>query len=517
MDSHILESFSKRVGAIASTYDTDVVLVLGKGPSVDDLDRDSLKGNFVVALNDASRFLPADVTLFHEEWAKDAIAKAGFQSKLYVTPLDFAPDSGEVVNVPYRPLANDEADIMMSRILNRHDFALEEVMLLSALEIARIIADERRHKQTVYLLGFDFNPERGFSKEASGGFEPGLDRDRSAGVEIQEHFLRNALYMLKESVLDVVHVGNLDVSRLSVLELNAKFSRSPGLAPSTTIADEHEVLITAEITTNHFGDRNRLERLIREAHAAGADLVKLQKRNVDTFYSPEQLAAPYVSPFGSTFGDYRRALELDEDDFRFVEGLTRELGIRWFTSILDEESFRFMSQFDMAAVKLPSTISEHTNYLSLVAQTYTGPLVLSTGMTDQAYEGWVLRTFGAQQTLYLMHANSAYPTPDHDCNVGVVRHYSMLAEEHPNIIPAYSSHDFGWMASALAVAAGARMVEKHVKLGNTDWAHFDAVAVDLTTTAFKEYVENVRRAQTIAGSSVKRVTASEHHKYTISK
>lgn len=461
--------------------------------------------------------MPADVALFHEDWAKRGIAEAGYRSKLYVTPLDFHPVRGEVFSAPYQPLTNDAADIMMSRVLDANDFVIGEVMLLSALEVARIVAEQRGRKQVVYLLGFDFSPELGFSRGASAGFEPGLDRDRAASVSIQQHFLRNALYMLKDSLLEVVHVGEYDFSALSVAGLNARFAPLPALRSSKPRREEQEVLIIAELTTNHFGDRDRLERLIRAAHAAGVDYVKVQKRDVDTFYSKEQLTAPYVSPFGSTFGDYRRALELGEDDFRFIEGLTDELGIGWYASVLDEPSFRFMSQFDMAMVKLPSTISEHTEYLSLVARTYQGRLVLSTGMTNQAFEEWVLQTFSDQRTLYLMHANSAYPTPEHDCNIGVVRHYNALAERYPHIIPGYSSHDFGSMASVLAVAAGAGMVEKHVKLGNTEWAHFDAVAVDVTTSAFKEYVQDIRRAQTIVGSSVKCVTASEHHKYVVAR
>jgi N-acetylneuraminate synthase len=71
----------------------------------------------------------------------------------------------------------------------------------------------------------------------------------------------------------------------------------------------------------------------------------------------------------------------------------------------------------------------------------------------------------------------------------------------------------GWKASALAVAAGARMVEKHVKMGNTEWAHFDAVAVDLSTPDFKDYVDHIRETEMILGSGVKQINQSEHHKY----
>lgn len=177
-----------------------------------------------------------------------------------------------------------------------------------------------------------------------------------------------------------------------------------------------------------------------------------------------------------------------------------------------------MEEFSPSLVKLPSTISEKKEYLEFVADNYTGSLVISTGMTDKAYENWLLETFTRQESLYLLHCNSAYPTPDEHTNIGVVRHYAQLASRlestaGPRIVPGYSSHDYGWMASALAVAAGAGMVEKHVKLGNTEWAHFDAVAVDLLTEDFQEYVNNVRRAQIHVGSTEKRIMASEHHKY----
>jgi N-acetylneuraminate synthase len=69
----------------------------------------------------------------------------------------------------------------------------------------------------------------------------------------------------------------------------------------------------------------------------------------------------------------------------------------------------------------------------------------------------------------------------------------------------------------LAVASGARMLEKHVKLGDVDWVHFDKVALDLKTDSFKNYVKAVREAEVALGSPVKRVLASEHHKYEVVK
>ena len=479
----------------------------------------------MIGVNDAERVHPTDITIFYEDWVAESLQDDGFRSQAYVTSTDFTAPDRQVVRLPFQPLSNDQEDLVLLRFQNREEIAIEEAIFLTALEIARAMADQKGRTQTVYMVGFDFTASAGHAKAATTQYAPPLNSRRGAGIEMQEHIFRNALYTLQDSNLDLHHVGRREFSDITAEDLNHRHriqvteSPRPELpgaqAPDDGVPEMPQVEVTAEITTNHFGDLDRLERLVRAAHAAGADWVKVQKREVETFYTPEQLAQPYKSPFGSTFGDYRLQLELDEGGFRFLDELCRGLGISWFASVLDQPSFEFMMELEVPLIKLPSTISEHREYLRFVAENYTGSLVLSTGMTDSDYEQWVLETFQKQKRLYLLHCNSAYPTPDEHTNIGVVRHYAELAKEHPQIVPGYSSHDFGWLASALAVAAGAQMVEKHVKLGNTEWAHFDAVAVDLTTDAFKEYVDAVRKAQLHVGSTVKRITESEHHKYRV--
>lgn len=504
-------------------YDTDTIVILGKGPSADSVSNRVFDDSVVIGINDAERIQPTDITIFHENWVADSLKDDGLRSKAYITSTEFEEPGHTVVKLPYKPLSNDEEDIMLSRFQNREEIAIEEAMFLTGLEVARNIADQKGKKQTVYMIGFDFTPESGNARAANTQYTPEMTSHRKAGVELQQYILRNALYVLEDSNLDVHHVGSHEFSNLTPEALNERFHVEVSEpTPKDSEGEELEipaVEITAEITTNHFGDLDRLEQLVRTAHAAGADWVKVQKRDVEHFYTPEQLAAPYKSPFGTTFGDYRHQLELDKEGFKFLDELTKDLGIKWFASVLDKPSFEWMmEELDIPLVKLPSTISRKKDYLEYVAQNYTGSLVISTGMTGKDYEDWLLETFTKQDTLYLLHCNSAYPTPDEHTNIGVVRHYAELADQQadkpgPRIVPGYSSHDYGWMASALAVAAGAGMVEKHVKLGNTEWAHFDAVAVDLTTDKFKEYVDNVRQAQVHVGSTEKKITASEHHKY----
>lgn len=505
-----MEHFWRQIDDIASIFSTDTIFVLGKGPSADLINPAVFANSLVIGLNDAERIAPADITIFHEEWVERSVRENGFRSRLYVCPGAFSPDHGKAVQVPYAPMANDGADVMMQRLFS-DDFVIEEVMFLSALKIARRISELRGRKQTVYMVGFDFDATGGYSSAISRDFSSGLEDEKIARIGPQEFYFVHTLYMLRSEDIEIHHVGQRIFSTLTPKELDALF-RSDTERKSGSSANSN-LSIVAELTTNHFGDRHRLERLIRAAKAGGADYVKLQKRNVETFYSRDQLAGRFVSPFGPTFRDYRHALELDLEDFAFVDRLCAELEIGWFVSVLDEHSYRYLQPLQPKMIKLPSTISEHRDYLRHVAESFAGEIVLSTGMTDSEYEAWVLEAFKNTNRLYLLQCNSAYPTPLHDCSIGVIRRYRDLARNHPHIVPGYSSHDIGWLGSVLAVAAGAQMIEKHVKLGNTEWAHFDAVALDLTTSAFRDFVDKVREAELIVGDEEKRVNESEHHKY----
>ncbi|MBE1515761.1 N-acetylneuraminate synthase family protein [Nesterenkonia halotolerans] len=519
MTNRTTDDISSLAADIASRYTTDTIVILGKGPSAEEVHSRVFEGNLTIGINDAERIHPMDISIFYEDWVAESVQAEGMRSQAYVTSTDLMAPGRRIVKLPFQPLSNDEEDLILLRFQNREEIAIEEAIFLTALEVARTVAESKGRTQTVYMVGFDFTPASGHAKSATTTFAPDLDSRRAAGIAMQEYVLRNALYTLEDSELSVHHVGTKDFSSLGPKELNEQHNVSVTAPAQPTVRaaapETRGVEVTAEITTNHFGDFDRLEKLVRAAHEAGADWVKVQKRDVASFYTREQLAQPYRSPFGSTFGEYRNQLELDHEGFRFLDDLCADLGIGWFASVLDQPSFEFMLDLNVPMIKLPSTISEHKQYLSHVAQRYTGSLVLSTGMTDHRYEEWVLETFKKQDKLYLLHCNSAYPTPDEHTNVGVVRHYTELAKEHPQIVPGYSSHDFGWMASALAVAAGARMVEKHVKLGNTEWAHFDAVAVDLNSDDFTEYVAAIRKAEVLVGSTQKQITDSEHHKYQV--
>lgn len=511
----MMEDFLNQIKNIASTLKTDNIIVLGKGVSVDSVDLAALSKFFIIGINDAERIIPCDVSVFHEEWVVKSLEDNHFNSEHYITSVDF--QSSKRINkilTGYSPIQQNEIDVMVGSLVRNLDdaiFNLDEILFFSALKISRYLSKFTEKKLNVYMIGFDFDTSSGYSKYINVDYSVNKNDLKESRINPQEHYFLNALYMLKDSELSINHVGYKNYSSISPEDFNNKFlPLQPFNQPQTS---QYEILITAELTTNHFGDRKRLEKMVRLAHSSGANYIKVQKRDIYTIYSHEQLNSKYISPFGTTFEDYRKQLELDYDDFIFLDNLCKKLNIEWFTSVLDKVSLDFILQFDPKIIKIPSTISDHKDYIEYVANNFNGEIVLSTGMTDIKYEKWVLETFKNVEKVYLMHTNSAYPTPDSDCNVSVVRHYHDLSKKYKNVIPAYSSHDNGHYGSSLAIAAGAKMIEKHVKLGNTEWAHFDAVALDLMTDEFSEYIGELRKTEIILGSGEKRVNKSENHKY----
>lgn len=142
-------------------------------------------------------------------------------------------------------------------------------------------------------------------------------------------------------------------------------------------------------------------------------------------------------------------------------------------------------------------------------------IYVSTGMTTQNYVDYIISKF-KNKKLVLMHTISSYPTYFRDMNLSIINNYKKLSENNNNIIPGYSSHDVGDEGSMLAIAAGARVIEKHIKIGHTEWMHFDDTAID-ARTELPIFIEKLNKTMRAMGSDKKKIYPFEHHKYKKTK
>lgn len=415
--------------------------------------------------------------------------------------------------LPPLPFDLDDEDLLSLRVADEN-FYDESFTLINALKVSRVLGKIKKIKPQVFILGFDFSIQKGELSHKIKIDYASHSVDRNLMVHSHEHdFIQILNFFRENNEIQIFHVGNKAYSHISI----KKFLDAPSIISKAKKQElkGNGVVIVAELTNNHLGDMSRLINMVELAKESGADLIKVQKRDVDSFYSREKLNSYYYSPFGKTLRDYRLGVELNEDMIQALDDKCKELEIDWFCSVLDYPSFEVIQKFNPKYIKIPSTISNHSDFHKNIAKNYHGPIVISTGYTDQSYEEYVLETFSKNAEIWLLHCVSSYPTHNKDCNIAVITHYKELAQRNKKIIPGYSSHDQGSLASVLAVAAGARMLEKHVKLGDVDWVHFDKVALDLESGEFRKYVEDVRKAEEALGSSIKRILPNEHHKYEV--
>lgn len=508
-------SMHEQLRSVAEGKEGADIVIIGKGASIDAIRTDALRGKIIINANDSESIVQGDIGVFHHGWVLDRFEYVPPSCRLYVTDRSL-PEGVAVLPARYARY-NEESELFIDRFFDEKQLWLEHAAVISCLRVANEMAKALGQRKRVFLLGFDFSLEHGFSVQIENGLHGTDDAYVGHLVRAQESYLEQIMAERDRLDIDIVHIGKRPYSLFTVEAFNALLE-APVVEPilgrqQQQPKNEQHVAIVAEITTNHFGDNERLKAMIRLARQAGADYIKLQKRNVDTFYNAETLAKSFKSPFGKTFRDYRLGLELTKEDFEWVDNFCNEIGIGWFASILDEPSFEFIKQFNPALIKLPSTISEKKSYLEKIGAEWEHSLVISTGMTGPDYEQFVSQSFQKANKIYLLQCTSAYPTPENDASIGIVRHYRDLSLKDSRIIPGFSSHDIGSLCSQMAVAAGARMIEKHVKLGSVQWAHFDEVALDLSTDEFAKFVTDVRRAERIVGSEQKKIHSSEHHKY----
>lgn len=479
-----------QIKSIASQLADKPIFILGKGPTLDQI-RDLpaiLKSGLVINTNDSHRIFHGTVSIHSAAWTE--ITDASWDIALNHSNLTPIPDD----------LTEDE------NLITRFEseiFYNEESPLVNALKVALAISRQSSRVKPIYLLGFDFSEGQAYQLGAARS-----SALRSITIAAQE----SQFLQLRERAAGIHHIGLREYSDISPAALAAALTpeRYADLAVSYD-SYPAEALIVAELTNNHLGSTDTLISMVQYAAAAGANLIKVQKRDVDTFYTAEQLARPYTSPFGSTLGDYRRGVELSLSQLHVLDATCRRLGIDWFCSVLDYPSWEIIREFKPKLVKIPSTISNHRSFMEKLAAEYTGAIVVSTGYTEWEFVDYVLDTFRNNSRIYLLHCVSAYPTPENEANIRVVAEYAGL--QNLKVIPGYSSHDLGSLGCQLAVAAGAMMLEKHVKLGDTEWLHFDKVALDLASGEFARFVRDIRYAEDMLGDGYKRISPSEHHKY----
>lgn len=237
-----------------------------------------------------------------------------------------------------------------------------------------------------------------------------------------------------------------------------------------------EVTVIAEAGSCHDNDISKAYNLIDAAKECGADICKWQ------FWSSSKALAE------------RRKVRLAEPIYAkyklpeaWLEPLcahSEKVGIEFMCTAYLIEDIPIVAPY-VKRFKVSAFESQWAEFMNAHA-TYGKPLIASVnpGMYPQWDGGMYVNA---------LHCISKYPTPIDELNIW------RIAEDE---LDGLSDHTTSTLTGAFAVAAGAKLIEKHIRLfgtaeDNPDFGHSlraDGNWIGSERTPFAEYIRNIREA-----------------------
>ena len=267
--------------------------------------------------------------------------------------------------------------------------------------------------------------------------------------------------------------------------------------------DIKQAYLIAEIGINHNGDLPFVKRMIDFAVVFGWDCVKLQKRNPEKSVPEHQKKVLRETPWGKiTYLDYRYKVELNREQYDDIERYSANK-IDFTASVWDVDSVDFMSEYGVPYLKVPSAHLTNDELLHHICKKKIPPL-LSTGMStiqeiDHAVE--IVKSY--TDNFALLHAVSTYPAHEAELNLNVIPE----SQKRYDCVIGYSGHEFGLIPSVIAVAKGAKIIERHVTLNRTLWGTDQMASVE--PQGMLKLIAQIRATEAALGDGIKKVYDSE--------
>jgi len=273
------------------------------------------------------------------------------------------------------------------------------------------------------------------------------------------------------------------------------------------------VLVIAEIGVNHDGSLDRALELVQAAQRSGADAVKLQIFSADRLLHRSSVFARYQKTLlhDATPVAMLRRFELSEPHVRQIVEEIRPAGLIPLATPFSPEDVDEIEALDLPAIKIASP--DIVNWPLLRRAAATGlPLLVSTGAANiNEISSSVAWLRGWETPFALLHCVSSYPTPADDahlCWIGEL-------QRRFNVVAGYSDHTTEILSGALAVAAGACVIEKHLTYDRTAQGPDHAASCD--PDQFAQYVQFLRLAERMRGLPGKHVLQIEQDVRTVSR
>ena len=265
--------------------------------------------------------------------------------------------------------------------------------------------------------------------------------------------------------------------------------------------------IIAEMSGNHQGSLEKAMELLRKCAESGVNAFKLQTYTADSLTIESNRREYIVSdgPWkGRTLYDLYSQGHTPREWVAPLVQLGCSLGISVFSSPFSPEDVNFLESLNVPAYKVASFEINYEQLFTRIAKTQK-PVIFSTGLaTLQEIDEAIRLLIDLQvQDFAILKCTTSYPAELTDLNLETIRYLS----EKYQVPVGFSDHTKGFVASVSAVALGATIIEKHVKLDDDD------ISVDssfsLPVSQLQSFVRLCQEANKTAGQIQDGPTSSE--------
>jgi sialic acid synthase SpsE len=246
-------------------------------------------------------------------------------------------------------------------------------------------------------------------------------------------------------------------------------------------------LIIAELGTSHQGDLGKARKLVDAAVGAGAECIKFQLVHADEILHPRSGVVDLPTGKVALYEQFK-ALERDIAFYGELKAYTEASGALFLCSPFGIRSARELRSLGVRALKIASPELNHFPLLEEVAA-YGLPLFLSSGVSTLGDIERALAITGRHTTV-LMHCITSYPAPEEEYNISLLANLGAVL----GVEVGLSDHSMDpVLVPALAVAAGACVVEKHFTLTREGLGLDDPIALE--PEGFRKMVQGIRAAE----------------------
>lgn len=273
-----------------------------------------------------------------------------------------------------------------------------------------------------------------------------------------------------------------------------------------------EVFIIAEAGVNHNGSLELAKKLVDEAVLAGVNCVKFQTFKAENIANADAPKAEYQ--FNNTGNNNNQLvmlknLEISYKGFVELKQYCDSKNIMFLSTPFDMESIDFLASIGMPIFKIPSGEITNLPYLRRI-NSYKKRCILSTGMANLDEISVALKVLKDCE-VSLLHCTTEYPCPYDSVNMNAM----LTMKEFFGLEVGYSDHTQGIEIPVMAVAMGAKIIEKHFTLDkNMEGPDHKA---SLEPDELKAMVRAIRNIEKAFGSGVKEPQIAEKKNIDIAR